>query len=118
MEKDERLLPLPNELQLVNQDVPTNYSPIYDDETFNEKHTFREYFIIVYKRLPLILALTVLVTAAVAFYMYRQPSIYEAQTTLKISPPKPKIQSKDSININFGNDVNYSNTQLRLLQNP
>jgi polysaccharide biosynthesis transport protein len=118
MEKDERLLPLPNELQLVNQDVPTNYSPIYDDETFNEKHTFREYFIIVYKRLPLILALTVLVTAAVAFYMYRQPSIFEAQTTLKISPPKPKIQSKDSININFGNDANYSNTQLRLLQNP
>jgi len=116
MEKDERLLPLPNELQLVNQDVPTNYSPIYDDETFNEKHTFREYFIIVYKRLPLILALTVLVTAAVAFYMYRQPLIFEAQTTLKISPPKPKIQSKDSININFGNDVNYSNTQLRLLQ--
>jgi capsular exopolysaccharide synthesis family protein len=116
MEKDERLLPLPNELQLVNQDVPTNYSPIYDDETFNEKHTFREYFIIVYKRLPLILALTVLVTAAVAFYMYRQPSIFEATTTLKISPPKPKIQSKDSININFGNDVNYSNTQLRLLQ--
>jgi capsular exopolysaccharide synthesis family protein len=119
MEKDERLLPLPNELQLaVNQDIPTNYSPIYDDETFNEKHTFREYFIIVYKRLPLILALTVLVTAAVAFYMYRQPSVFQAHATLNISPPKPKVTSKDSININFGNDVNYSNTQLRLLQNP
>ncbi|HEX8246640.1 MAG TPA: polysaccharide biosynthesis tyrosine autokinase [Pyrinomonadaceae bacterium] len=119
MEKDERLLPLPNELQLaVNQDIPTNYSPIYDDETFNEKHTFREYFIIVYKRLPLILALTVLVTAAVAFYMYRQPSVYQAHATLNISPPKPKVTSKDSININFGNDVNYSNTQLKLLQNP
>ncbi|HEX8370697.1 MAG TPA: polysaccharide biosynthesis tyrosine autokinase [Pyrinomonadaceae bacterium] len=119
MEKDERLLPLPNELQLtVNQDIPTNYSPIYDDETFNEKHTFREYFIIVYKRLPLILALTVLVTAAVAFYMYRQPSVYQAQATLNISPPKPKVTSKDSINISFGNDANYSNTQLRLLQNP
>ncbi|HEX8737960.1 MAG TPA: polysaccharide biosynthesis tyrosine autokinase [Pyrinomonadaceae bacterium] len=119
MEKDERLLPLPNELQLaVNADIPTNYSPIYDDETFNEKHTFREYFIIIYKRLPLILALTVLVTAAVAFYMYRQPSVYQAEVTLNISPPKPKITSKDSININFGNDVNYSNTQLKLLQNP
>ncbi|HLL99870.1 MAG TPA: Wzz/FepE/Etk N-terminal domain-containing protein, partial [Pyrinomonadaceae bacterium] len=120
MEKDERLLPLPNELQLasVNPDIPTNYSPIYDDETFNEKHTFREYFIIVYKRLPLIIALTALVTAAVAFYMYRQPSVYMAEATLNISPPKPKVTSKDAININFGNDVNYYNTQLKLLQNP
>ncbi|MDQ3799387.1 MAG: Wzz/FepE/Etk N-terminal domain-containing protein, partial [Acidobacteriota bacterium] len=119
MEKDERLLPLPNELQLsVNQDVPPSYSPIYDDETFNEKHTFREYFIIVYKRLPLILALTVLVTAAVAFYMYRQPSVYAASATLNITPPKPKVTQKESININFGNDVNYYNTQLKLLQSP
>jgi capsular exopolysaccharide synthesis family protein len=60
----------------------------------------------------------VLVTAAVAFYMYRQPSVYQAEVTLNISPPKPKVTSKDSININFGNDVNYYNTQLKLLQNP
>jgi polysaccharide biosynthesis transport protein len=116
MDKDERLLPLPKEIQYAGHDIPANYSPIYDDETFNEKHSLREYFIIVYKRLPLIIALAVLVTSAVAFYMYRQPSIYSASATLIIEPRKPKVQSKDAININFGYDMNYYNTQLKLLQ--
>ncbi|HEX8638572.1 MAG TPA: polysaccharide biosynthesis tyrosine autokinase, partial [Pyrinomonadaceae bacterium] len=31
---------------------------------------------------------------------------------------RPKVQSKDSININFGGDANYYQTQLQLLQNP
>jgi capsular exopolysaccharide family len=116
MDRDERLLPLPKEIQIAHHDVPANYSPIYDDETFNEKHTLREYFIVVYKRLPMIIGLAVLVTSAVAFYMYRQPSIYEATATLIIEPRKPKVQSKDAININLGYDLNYYNTQLKLLQ--
>lgn len=116
MDRDERLLPLPKEIQVANHDIPANYSPIYDDETFNDKHSLREYFIVVYKRLPLIIALAVLVTSVVAFYMYRQPSIFEASSQMIIEPRKPKLQSKDSININFGNDINYYNTQLRLLQ--
>jgi polysaccharide biosynthesis transport protein len=121
MEKDERLLPLPNELRLTaphhhQQDVPTHYSPVYDEETFNEKHSIREYFIIIYKRLPMILTLAVLVTAATAFYMYRQPSLYQSSMQMRIDPPRPKIQT--SITLNFGNDLNYANTQVRLLQNP
>lgn len=118
MEKDERLLPLPKvrDIQTVNQNEPTNYSPIYDDE-FDGKRSLREYFNVVYKRLPVILALTLVTTAVVAFYMYRQLSVYEAQTTMIIEPRKQKMQSKDAININFGNDVNYYNTQLKLLQN-
>lgn len=119
MEKDERLLPLPNEkdLQSANSDYPTSYPPMYEGD-FSESRSIREYFNVVYKRLPLILALTILVTTMVAFYMYRQPSIYEATTEMIIEPRKPSPTSKDSININFGNDVNYYNTQLRLLQNP
>ncbi len=118
MEKDERLLPLPNagELQLTHQDAAASYSPFYDEDGFREARSIREYFLVVYKRLPLILALTILATAATAFYMYRLPSIYEAQTTMIIEPPKPKAQSRDAININFGNDPSYYNTQLRLLQ--
>jgi succinoglycan biosynthesis transport protein ExoP len=121
MEKDERLLPLPTAsgLQLNNQDTAAgSYSPYYDEDGFKESRSIREYFLVVYKRLPLILALTILATAATAFYMYRQASIYEATTTMIIEPPKPKIQSGSTFNINFGNDVNYYNTQLRLLQNP
>lgn len=118
MDKDERLLPLPNvnDLQAVNAPEPTHYAPIYDDE-FSETRSLREYWNVVYKRLPIILALTLITTAVVAFYMYRQPSIYEASTEMIIEPRKP-IQSKEAININFGGDANYYNTQLRLLQNP
>ncbi len=118
MEKDERLLPLPNvgDLQRITQNEPTGYAPIYDDE-FDGKRSLREYFNVVYKRLPIILALTLLTTTVVAFYMYRQLSIYRAQTVMIIEPRKPKVQTKEAININFGNDVNYYNTQLKLLQN-
>ncbi len=120
MEKDERLLPLPNvgELQTTHHaPEPTGYSPIYDED-FDGKRSLREYFMVVYKRLPAILALTIITTAVVAFYMYRQPSIFEARTEMIIEPRKQKIQNtKDAININFGNDLNYYKTQLKLLQN-
>ena len=120
MEKDERLLPLPTakEVQLSTHEYPAAYSPIYsEEEGFNEQRSLREYFNVIYKRLPLILALAILVTSVVAFYMYRLPSQYEAHTQMIIEPPKPKATSKDAININFGGDANYTNTQLRLLQN-
>jgi capsular exopolysaccharide synthesis family protein len=120
MEKDERLLPLPktNDLQITNQDGPVNYSPIYDEDNFDERRSLREYFNVVYKRLPLILALTILVTAAAAFYMYRQASQFQANMEIIIEPRKPKPQANQPININFGNDINYYNTQLQLLKNP
>ncbi|MGC2234646.1 MAG: polysaccharide biosynthesis tyrosine autokinase [Pyrinomonadaceae bacterium] len=120
MEKDERLLPLPktNDLQLPNQDGPVNYSPFYDEDSFDERRSLREYFNVVYKRLPLILALTIFVTAIAAFYMYRQPSMYQSSMDMIIEPRKPKPQANQPININFGNDANYYNTQLQLLKNP
>ncbi len=120
MDKDERLLPLPktHDLQVSNQEVPSSYSPFYDEESFDERRSLREYFNVVFKRLPLILALTILVTTVAAFYMYRQPSQFAATTTMIIEPRKPKVQNKDAININFGNDANYLNTQLQILQNP
>ncbi len=126
METDERLLPVPEvkdshaskNLQTANHEYPPSYSPFYDEDSFNDKRSIREYFNVIYKRLPYILALTLLTTAAVAFYMYRQPSIYQANTTLIIEPRKPKPQNTQSVNINFGNDQNYYNTQLELLRKP
>jgi hypothetical protein len=62
MQKDERLLPLPNAVtaaaagklqpQPPPQDYPANYSPIYDDETMEHHRSVAEYLNIVYKRLP------------------------------------------------------------------
>jgi uncharacterized protein involved in exopolysaccharide biosynthesis len=117
MTKDDRLLPLPtaNDLQTTNHDYPAKYSPMTDDESFDGERSTREYFNVVYKRLPIIVAMTILTTAVVAFYMYRQPSIYMAYTTMVIEPRKAK-QTKE-ININFNNDTNYYATQLLLLQN-
>ncbi len=122
MEQDERLLPFPKTevLQTINNnnDYPAAYSPFNDEESFESKRSIREYLNVIYKRLPLIIALTILTTAVVALYMYRQPSIYQAVAEIIIEARKPKPQSKDSINISFGNDQLYYNTQLKLLQNP
>ncbi|MEZ5347054.1 MAG: polysaccharide biosynthesis tyrosine autokinase [Pyrinomonadaceae bacterium] len=117
MERDERLLPLPNinDLQTTNreQDYPGGYPPPYD-AAFGDKRSIMEYLHVVYKRLPLILALTILATAVTAFYMYRKPSQYQATAELEIEPPK---QSAVGVNINLGNDYKYYNTKLRQLYN-
>jgi len=122
MENDQRLTPLPHavsDLQSTHQrSVPSAYSVYYDDESLEGKRSVRQYFNVVYKRLPIILALTLIVTSAVALYMYRQPAQYLASAQLIVEPPKPKITDKDSININFGSDINYTNTQLQLLKSP
>jgi capsular exopolysaccharide synthesis family protein len=117
MENDQRLTPLPvtTELQPTQIDYPFHYSPSYDD-SFESKRSIKQYVNIVIKRLPIILGITVLVTAAAAIYSYRQPSIFQAQTAIIIEPRKPEVTRKDVININFGNDQTYYATQLKLLQ--
>jgi capsular exopolysaccharide synthesis family protein len=119
MEQDQRLTPLPKtvDLKVVGEYSP-GYPSLYDDASDEGRRSIQQYINIVYKRLPIILALTLIVTAAVAFYMYRLPSQYVGVTEMLIEPRKPAATAKDSININFGNDVNYYNTQLRLLQSP
>ena len=69
MENDQRLTPLPvtGDLQSTRIDFTGAYSSSYDD-ALDSKRSLRQYFSIVYKRLPIILAITILVTAAVSFY--------------------------------------------------
>ena len=119
MENDQRLTPLPvaaHDLQTSAIDVSLPYAGSYD-ESLDSKRSLRQYFNIVYKRLPLIITCTVIITAAAALYSYRQPSIYSATTEMIINPRKPAQTQKDSININFGEDQKYYNTQLQLLKN-
>ena len=113
------MLPLQtaHDLQPTNHDYPSNYSPMNDDESFEDKRSVREYFNIVYKRLPIIVAMTIITTAVVAFYMYKQPSIYQATTAMIIEPRKAAPTSKE-ININVAGDPNYYPTQLLLLESP
>ncbi len=120
MEQEQRLTPLPRsaEIRRATMEYTGGYMNAHGDEVVEGRRTIQQYFNVIYKRLPLILALTLLVTAAAAFYMFRQPSNFQATTELIIEPRKPKVTSKDSININLGNDVNYFTTQLELLRNP
>ncbi len=119
MEQDQRLTPLPKAAVMrdVPHEYPAAYASYFDDEGGEGRQSIRHYFAVVYKRLPWIIALTLIVTAGTALYMYKLPPIYEATTQMLIEPRRPKVTSKDSININFGQDANYYNTQLKLLKN-
>ncbi|HEY2867664.1 MAG TPA: polysaccharide biosynthesis tyrosine autokinase [Pyrinomonadaceae bacterium] len=122
MDNDQRLTPLPasiGDLQTTSHAYSPAYTGFYDDESIEGKRSIRQYINVVYKRLPIILAITLIVTSAVALYMFRQPPEYSATTEMLIEPPRnPITGTKDSININFGSDVNYQNTQLQLLHSP
>ncbi|HMT06385.1 MAG TPA: polysaccharide biosynthesis tyrosine autokinase [Pyrinomonadaceae bacterium] len=120
MEQDQRLTPLPRGAELQNTvgEYPASYNGFYEDESMSGRRSLRQYYNIVYKRLPLVIALVLVVTAAAAFYSFRQPSIYQASSELIVEPRSKPATAKDSININFGNEQNYTNTQLQLLQNP
>ncbi len=96
---------------------PGSYSPGYED-TPDSKRSLKQYFQVVYKRLPLIIAITVLATAAAAIYSYRLPSQYQAQTGIIIEPRKPAQSQKDAVTINLGDDDRYYKTQLELLKSP
>jgi succinoglycan biosynthesis transport protein ExoP len=119
MDNDQRLTPLPitKDLHPAHLEYPSAYSSAYDD-TLDSKRSIRQYINVVYKRLPIIIAITILVTAGAAFYSFRQPSIYQAATEMIIEPRKAPQTQKDAININFGDNQLYYNTQLELLKNP
>ncbi len=121
MQEDQRLTPAPRTAEHLTQHRPeevSGYAPYYDEDSLEGQRSIRQYIDIVKKRLPMILAITLVATTAAAFYMFSLPSRYSASTTLVIEPRKPKVASRDSININFGVDQNYYQTQLQLLQSP
>jgi len=101
MENDQRLTPLPGMRTIqptsqVDYSVAGSYPPSYED-TPDSKRSLMQYFRIVYKRLPIIIAITILATAAAAIYSYRQPSQYQTQTGVIIEPRKVPQSKKDSV---------------------
>ncbi|MFZ0064369.1 MAG: polysaccharide biosynthesis tyrosine autokinase [Pyrinomonadaceae bacterium] len=83
-----------------------------------EPTTIRDYLFIILKRKWLILSLVLVVTSLVTIQMFRQPSIYEGETTIKLEPrPRNVLQTKEIV-INAQNDPNFWGTQLKLLENP
>ncbi|MBA2527501.1 MAG: polysaccharide biosynthesis tyrosine autokinase [Pyrinomonadaceae bacterium] len=83
-----------------------------------EPTTFRDYLFVILKRKWLILSLVLAVTSLVTIQMFRSPSIYEGETTIRIEPrPRSVLQTKDIV-INAQSDPAFWGTQLKLLENP
>ncbi|MGI8918009.1 MAG: GumC family protein [Pyrinomonadaceae bacterium] len=116
--QDNRLMPvspLDRSLDRPLSDLtPTKgYGPAATEPT-----TIRDYLFVILKRKWLILSLVLVVTSLVTIQMFRQPSIYEGETTIKIEPkPRNVLQTKEIV-INAQSDPNFWGTQLRLLENP
>ena len=118
MSQDNRLLPvspldrsLDRPLSELTQSKPYGVAGV-------EATTLRDYLFIVLKRKWLILSLVLAVTSLVTIQMFRSPSIYKGETTIKIEPrPQSVLQTKDIV-INAQSDPNFWGTQLKLLENP
>jgi polysaccharide biosynthesis transport protein len=80
----------------------------------------KEYLYVVLKRKWLIMSLILVITSLATIQAYREPSIFEGATTIKIEQKAQSIlQSGTGGGIVIGqNDPNFWGTQLKLLQNP
>ncbi|MFZ0751328.1 MAG: hypothetical protein WAM70_18340, partial [Pyrinomonadaceae bacterium] len=121
MTQDERLLPV-----RPGRDAETSLAEIAQGRAYgkysrygNQSETnVREYLHVILKRKWLILSLVLVITSLVTIQAYREPSIYQGSTTIRIEPKQGSIlQSGTALVINQ-TDPNFWGTQLRLLANP
>ncbi|HEY8204325.1 MAG TPA: polysaccharide biosynthesis tyrosine autokinase [Pyrinomonadaceae bacterium] len=121
MTQDERLLPV-----RPRRDVDTSLAEIAQGRAYgkysrygNQPETnLREYLFIILTRKWLILSLVLVITSLVTIQAYREPSIYQGSSTIRIEPKSSNIlQTGNALVINQ-TDPNFWGTQLKLLQNP
>ncbi len=84
----------------------------------SEPNQLRDYLFVVLKRKWLILSLCLVVTSLVAVQMFRQPSIYEAEATIRIEQRQNNVLQTDKFVLNAQPDANFWGTQIKLLQSP
>ena len=119
MSQDNRLMPMPAAVErtldrpIADIGQVRSYGP-----AASEPNQLRDYLFVVLKRKWLILSLCLVVTSLVAVQMFRQPSIYEAEATIRIEQRQGNILSTDKLVLNAQPDVNFWGTQIKLLQSP
>lgn len=118
MSQDNRLMPMP----AVERSLDRPLSDLGQVRSYgpaaSEPSQIRDYLFVVLKRKWLILSLCLVVTSLVAIQMFRQPSIYEATTTIRIEQrAKNVLQTKDFV-LNAQPDANFWGTQIKLLESP
>lgn len=118
MSQDNRLMPMPAVERPL--DRPLNdigqlrsYGP-----AASEPSQIRDYLFVVLKRKWLILSLCLVVTSLVAIQMFRQPSIYEAVTTIRIQQKTPNVLQTKELIVSGQPDANFWGTQVKLLESP
>jgi succinoglycan biosynthesis transport protein ExoP len=99
---------------LIEQPQPQAVS----DSLFSEQKDLRSHLALLYRRRWMIISIVVTVTTLMAVYIYRLPSIYEAETTIRIEQKSESFLRAKDIVINTANDPAYRRTQLKLLENP
>ena len=118
MSQDNRLMPMPSverglDRPLTDVSQVRSYGP-----AATEPNQLRDYLFVVLKRKWLIISLCLVVTSLVAVQMFRQPSIYEAEATIRIEQRTSNVlQTKDFV-LNAQPDANFWGTQIKLLQSP
>ncbi len=120
MTQDERLIPASRDLdRSLTELAQSKPYGRYDRYSGAQTETnLREYFFVILKRKWLILSLVLVVTSLVTIQAYRQPSIYEAATTIRIEAKPQSPLAQGQIVINTAPDPSFWNTQLKLLENP
>ncbi len=120
MIQDERLVPagrgLDNSLADLTQAKPFGRYDRYNSAP--AETNVREYLYVILKRKWLILSLVLVVTSLVTIQAYRQPSVYEGGTTIRIESKPAPVLATGQVIINAPADANFWGTQLKLLQNP
>jgi capsular exopolysaccharide synthesis family protein len=119
MSQDNRLMPMPGAVEraldrpITDMGQVRSYGP-----AASEPNQLRDYLFVVLKRKWLILSLCLVVTSLVAVQMFRQPSIYEAETTIRIEQRQGNVLQTDKFVLNAQPDANFWGTQIKLLQSP
>src|SRR5213080_4266050 len=121
MTQDERLIPA-----RPGRDLDRTLADLSQSKGYGGRYggspaeiNLKEYLFVVLKRKWLIMSLLLIITSLATIQVYREPSIYEGATTIKIEQKTPSIlQSGTGGGIVIGqSDPNFWGTQLKLLQN-
>src|ERR1700716_1076521 len=103
MTQDEGLIPagrnLDRTLAELTETRPYGKYDRYGSRSTPETHVREDLFIIL-KRKWLILSILLVVTSLVTIQVYREPSIYEGTTTIRIEPKQQSVLQTSQIVIN------------------
>lgn len=121
MTQDERLLPIkPGREDMSLAEIAQGRAYGKYSRYGNQPETnFRDYLHVILKRKWLILSLVLVITSLVSIQAFREPSIYQGNTQIRIEPkPTSILQTGGAALVVNRTDPNFWGTQLKLLQNP